>query len=417
MNARVPQQTTILGAAKLTGHVGQFSVGALNAVTADEQATLANGTLRTRQSVEPLSSYSVVRARREFANQSTIGFVATATNRHLSPFTQFLPGAAFTGGVDWDVRLKKRYAVQGYWAGSAVRGSETAIASLQENTVHSFQRPDATYLGEDPTKTSLNGNAGFVSFSKIGGSKVRFNSNVGFKSPGFDINDVGFLRRADMRSMSNWTQWRNDTPSTHVRSVRFNLNQWGSWNFGGDRLDLGGNVNAHWVFANNWSTGLGINKSVRGFDDRATRGGGPGAYTNPNWSYWQYLNSDERKAVSLQNVWNVGGDPQGQPLGRRGPEPDVPRDLVPVDQRRRELEPQHRELAVDREHGRPPLHLRPPRSDDRVADRTSELHDHPAALRADLRRAVCLGGRLHQCQAARERPRRALRGSLYADRL
>src|SRR5205814_1230670 len=82
-HASVPQQTTILGAAKLTGRVGKFSFGAMNAVTSDEEATIADGALRTRQSVEPFSNYSVVRTRREFANQSTIGFMATATARNL----------------------------------------------------------------------------------------------------------------------------------------------------------------------------------------------------------------------------------------------------------------------------------------------------------------------------------------------
>src|SRR4051812_4602150 len=113
MNARVPQQTKVLGAAKLTGRAGQFSFGALNATTADEQAVVANGALRTRESVEPLANYSVVRARREFANQSTIGFMVTDTKRHLNPFTSFLASNAFTSGLDWDLRMKKRYAVQG----------------------------------------------------------------------------------------------------------------------------------------------------------------------------------------------------------------------------------------------------------------------------------------------------------------
>jgi hypothetical protein len=311
MNARVPQQTTILGAGKLTGRVGKFSIGAMNALTADEEATIANGTLRTRQSVEPLATYSVVRARREFANQSTIGFMATGTTRRLTTFTDFLPGEAFTGGLDWDLRLKKRYAIQGYWAGSSVHGSASAIRQLQESTVHGFQRPDATHLEEDLTRTSLNGNAGSVALGKIGGSKIRFNSVVSYKSPGFDINDVGFLRRADTRSMSNWMQWRNDKPSKYLRSFRWNLNQWGTWNFGGDRLDFGGNVNAHWMFANNWATGMGLTGNRQSFDDRATRAGGPGAYGNPNWTYWQYVNSDERKRLMLSNFMNVGGDGHG----------------------------------------------------------------------------------------------------------
>jgi hypothetical protein len=311
MYARVPQQTKILGAAKLTGRVGHFSFGAMNATTADEQAVIANGPLRTSQSVEPLSNFSVVRARREFANQSAVGFIVTGTTRRLNSFTDFLPGRAFTGGLDWDLRMKQRYAIQGYLVGSSVQGSAKAIQLLQESTVHSFQRPDADYLGEDAARTSIAGNGGLLSFQKIAGSKVRFNFNTGFKSPGLDINDVGFMRRADLRTMSNWMQWRNDNPSKYLRSFRWNLNQWADWNYGGDRLDLGGNVNAHWVFANSWGTGTGFTSNARPFDDRATRGQGPGAFANPNWTYWGYVNSDDRKSVTISNFFNVGGDRHG----------------------------------------------------------------------------------------------------------
>lgn len=308
MYADVPQQTTILGAAKLTGRAGKFSFGVLNAVTAEEQATIANGPLRTHELVEPLTNYSVLRARREFANQSTLGFMATGTVRRLDGIASFLPSSAFTGGLDWDVRMKKQYAVQGYWVGSAVQGDEGSIALLQTNTVHAFERPDADHLELDTTKTSLNGDGGSIAFSKIAGSKVRFNSNVGFKSPGLDINDLGYMRRADLRTMGNWLQWRNDKPSKYLRSFRLNFNQWGSWNFGGDRLDLGGNINAHWVFTNNWSTGIGVNANPASFDDRATRGVGPGALGVSGKSYWEYVQTDERRRVSGGVFWNAGRD-------------------------------------------------------------------------------------------------------------
>ena len=306
--ARVPQQSSILGAAKLTGRFGRFSFGALNAVTADEEATIAHGTLRTRQSVEPLTNFTVVRTRREFANQSTVGFMATATTRRLSAFTDFLPDRAFTGGVDWDIRFLKRYAIQGYWAGSSVHGSELAMRELQESTVHSYQRPDAGHVDLDLTRASLNGSGGQIAINKVAGSKVRFTSNFSFKSPGFDINDVGFMRRADLRGVNNWIQWRNDTPSKYLRSFRFNLNQWAAWNFDGDRLDNGGNVNAHAQFANHWGTGMGFNLSAANFDDRATRGAGPGAMGTPQWSLWGYLDTDNRKPVGFNVFYNLGGD-------------------------------------------------------------------------------------------------------------
>ncbi len=319
MNARVPQQTKILGAVKLTGRAGRFSFGAMNATTADEQAVIADGALRTRQSVEPLSNFSVARARREFANQSSVGFIVTGTRRRLNSFTDFLPGSALTSGLDWDLRMKKRYSITGHLVGSAVQGNAAAIELLQESTVHSFQRPDADHLEEDSTRTSLRGGGGLVAFQKIAGSKVRFNFNTGFKSPGLDINDVGFMRRADMRTMNNWIQFRNDTPSKYRRSFRWNLNQWAAWNYGGDRLDLGGNVNAHWVFANSWGTGTGFTQLAQSFDDRATRGDGPGALGNPTSVYWGYVTSDDRKPVTFVNFFNVGGDRHGSRFAGTSP--------------------------------------------------------------------------------------------------
>ena len=313
-----PGQTTILGATKLTGRAGPFSVGVLNAVTGDEDAVIAQGLTRTRQTVEPLTSYSVARARREFTNQSSLGFMMTATNRNLDDPTRFLAGQAYTGGIDWDWRLKGKYAVQGYWAGSSIQGDATAIAELQQSNVHSFQRPDSDHLEFDPARTSLNGYGAMLAVAKIGGERVRFNSNFSMKSPGFDINDVGFMRRADQRNIGNWMQVRYERPTKWYRSFRYNLNQWAGWNFDGDRLSLGYNVNAHIVFLNHWGTGSGVNYNPQSFDDRATRGG-PGAYQNTQRSVWWYVEGDQRKPVSVGMFSVVGGDREGSSISEVDP--------------------------------------------------------------------------------------------------
>jgi hypothetical protein len=305
-----PVQTTILGAAKLTGRAGPFSIGVLNAVTGDEDAVIANGVQRTRQTIEPLTSYSVARARREFADQSALGFMMTATNRNLDEDTRFLAGQAYTGGIDWDWRLQRRYSFQGYVVGSSIRGEPEAISELQESNVHSFQRPDAEHIELDPTRTALNGYGLMMAVSKIGGERVRFNSNVSMKSPGFDINDVGFMQRADQRNMSNWVQVRYERPTKWFRSFRYNLNQWAGWNYDGDRLNLGFNVNAHIVFLNHWGSGMGANLNPQSFDDRATRGG-PGAYRNRQRSVWGYIEGDQRKPVSMSIFGFVAADGLG----------------------------------------------------------------------------------------------------------
>jgi hypothetical protein len=301
-----PAQTTILGATKLTGRVGGFSIGALNAVTSEESASLAYGSSRSRHVVEPLTSYSVMRARKEFADQSSFGIMATATNRRLEDGVRFLPNHAYTGGIDWDWRLRKAYSVNGYWSGSSVGGSEAAIDRLQRNNVHGFQRPDAGYLDYDPSRTELAGHSGMLAFSKIAGDRIRFNTNGGFRTPGFDVNDVGYLRRADYIWFSNWLQWRHDKPSKHFRNMRFNFNQWNGWNFGGDTLSRGGNVNAHFVFTSDWRTGAGITVNGATLQDRATRGG-PAALNNGFINVWHYVASDSRRAAQfeLQNVYGT----------------------------------------------------------------------------------------------------------------
>jgi hypothetical protein len=307
-----PANTTILGAAKLTGRLGAFSLGALDAVTSREEATLATAAgLRSSSTVEPATNYLVLRANREFASQSRLGFMVTNTSRALGPDLQSLPGTATTGGVDGDLRLGGGgYSLTGYLAGSTVRGSTGAISDLQQDYVHTFQRPDARDFVFDPTRTALDGAAGSLSFSKISGHRVRMNTNVGFKTPGFETNDLGYLRRADDISMGNWWQIFDETPGRFVRTWRVNFNQWGSWNFDGDRRALGGNVNAHWVLTNNWSFGTGFNMNAPGFDDRLTRGG-PGGLTPGQVNQWGYINSDDRRQLMATTFLNWSHDRHG----------------------------------------------------------------------------------------------------------
>jgi hypothetical protein len=298
--SKQPDAATIIGAAKLTGRLAGFSIGALTAATAREDAEIAgvNEVGYRTQTVEPLTGYTVLRARKEFQNQSSLGFMTTATNRQLDTDTSFLANNAYGGGLDYDWRLSPMYSISGYAAGSHIAGNTGAIQRLQENNVHSFQRPDADYLGVDPNATTLQGHAGSASFSKISGESTRFSTFVGYKSPGFDTNDLGFMRRADERTMSNWFQWRNFKPGQYVRTRNFNINQWAGWNFGGDRLYSGGNINSHWTFTNYYSIGAGANLDAAPFRDRVTRGG-PGVLGNPSRSLWYYANTDNRKALSF----------------------------------------------------------------------------------------------------------------------
>ena len=119
-------------------------------------------------------------------------------------------------------------------------------------------------------------------------------TNLSYKTPGFDTNDLGYLQRADDISINNWWQILRDVPTKHVRSFRINFNQWAGWNFDGDTRQNGGNINAHWTLVNNWDFGTGFNVNGQTFADRLTRGG-PGGYVPGMVSQWGYIDSDGRK--------------------------------------------------------------------------------------------------------------------------
>ncbi|NIQ53733.1 MAG: hydrolase, partial [Gammaproteobacteria bacterium] len=82
--------------------------------------------------------------------------------------------------------------------GSHVAGSPAAIERTQRAPARYYQRPDADHLALDPSRTSLSGLAGNVWASKIGGpGHWRWGVGGHFRTPGFEVNDIGFQRSAD----------------------------------------------------------------------------------------------------------------------------------------------------------------------------------------------------------------------------
>ena len=78
----VPSGSNILGAAKLSGKIGSWSLGTLSAVTSRERARFSLGSQRWQQEVEPLTYYGVYRAQKELhAGRHGLGFIGTLTAR------------------------------------------------------------------------------------------------------------------------------------------------------------------------------------------------------------------------------------------------------------------------------------------------------------------------------------------------
>lgn len=303
-----PENTRILGAGKVAGQLDNgLSIGLMAAATPEEKAiVLYDDGSKSENVIEPATSYILTRVQQDFRDgQTTLGGIFTSTRRSLDDTgMDWLRENAYTAGMDFNHRFYDRtYLIQSALAYSHVEGSEDAILGTQLHPSRYFQRPDATHLSVDSTATSLSGFAGKFIMGKTGG---RFNAFGGVlaTSPGFEVNDMGFMRSVDNINEFAWLSYRNMNANDYFQNYRINLNQWANWTFGGERKSLGGNINAHATFLNSWSAGGGINRNIGGMTPYHLRGG-PGVQGPDNLSIWTYLNTDHRKALSANIFANV----------------------------------------------------------------------------------------------------------------
>src|SRR3954467_12841418 len=120
-----PDASTSSGGGKLTGKVGSWPVGVLNALTAEETARVVDGSnVETSTPVEPMTNYFVGRARRDFRGGRTLMSVGgTAVNRDLSEdvFKNLLRSRANVGSLDFEHRWADRsWALTGAFARSEI---------------------------------------------------------------------------------------------------------------------------------------------------------------------------------------------------------------------------------------------------------------------------------------------------------
>ena len=302
-----PSHTTILGAAKLSGKTGDgWSIGVLDALTAEERATVigADNTVH-HDVVEPLTNYGVARIQKDFREGRTaVGGIVTAVNRNLPDNLGDLRSSAYTGGID--VRTKfggGEWEATGQVVGSYVRGSEEAISETQQSSARYFQRPDAAHLDLDPARTSLFGSSGALSLRKIGGGHWRAGLRTQWVSPGFEANDVGFLRQADTWNNVGWLGYQQFQPGDLLRRYSIYFNSWHHQTFGGERTAAGLNVNGSFTLLNYWGGWGGVERQFESTNVRVLRGGP--SMPNPSaWNWWAGFNSDDRKPVILEaGMW------------------------------------------------------------------------------------------------------------------
>lgn len=304
----LPSQTTIATAAKLSGKTQDgWSVGVLDAYTVEETSPYhidrgqSLGELTGSFAVEPATNYIVARTKKDLDNGNTIfGGFLSSVNRNIggSYFENFLHKSAYLGGFDFEHNWDDRnWTISGTFSASRVNGTEETILQTQRSSARYFNRVDSDRLTVDPEKTSLGGFASELSIRKSGGEHWRTSLTYSEVSPGYEVNDMGFMNRADYRSTGLAVIYQENDPK-FLRFFRVWSFDMFAWNHDGDMIANYYNAGSFMQFDNLWSINFNFNLSGKAYMDRLTRGG-PVARRPANWNFNFNIRSNQTKTVSF----------------------------------------------------------------------------------------------------------------------
>lgn len=298
--ADIPKNTTILGAAKLTGKTENgWSVGIIESVTSEEKAKVDLEGIQREEIVEPLTNYFVARVQKDINKGNTvIGGMYTNVSRKLDPVLKDeFHQSANTAGIDFRQYFKnKTWTLTFSQCFSNVYGTQTMISNTQQSSIHYFQRPNADYVKLDESRRSLTGQGGNLTFGKVGGHWNFLYLGL-WQSPGLELNDAGYLRVADQFINVLWTGYHITEPRSFYQRVNFNFNTWNSYDFGLNYLGTGFDLGVFTKLKNYWSIFVGSNFNSNGTDNTLLRGG-PSMKVPGNIGFHYEIQSDDRKKLN-----------------------------------------------------------------------------------------------------------------------
>lgn len=319
--AAIPDASTILGATKITGRVGNgLTFGILDAVTGEARADVArlDGT-RLTQAVEPLTNFLVGRAKKDFLGGNlVIGAIGTSVVRKLDDaFRARLAAHAELAGTDFQYMWHNRaYKLSGELAVSSLGGDRAVISARQRSSARYFQRPDR---GSDPGLFGTD-RLDTLATSMVGaGATLRLGKDAGdwlwelqgsTRTPGFETNDYSFLTSSDLiwANGNIRRQWLK--PTQWYRALYITAGGQSLRNWDGDGTDGQLHVSINGTASNFWPMGLRYVYHPRALDDRLLRGG-PIVVRPGSGSIGTNLQTDARLRAVFSNNANYFWDEAG----------------------------------------------------------------------------------------------------------
>jgi hypothetical protein len=244
-----PEPSPIYGAAKLSGQVGdRLTVGALAAVTGANAVTVqaASGE-RTPVTLDPVTAFGAVRVKRDLGDNAHIGAMATAV-------TRFQPADfhdAYVGALDGRWRSPSGdYLLAGM-----------ALASLNENGPPR-QRRDGTVIQSGDVAPAV-----LIHAAKEGGSWL-FDAQYEGYGRKFDIDDLGYLTRANLHSISAVGEYKDRTAGDLLLESSVRLETFQRWNTDSLRLAELYQLNTSGKLRSFWEYFVELHYRAAHFDDR-----------------------------------------------------------------------------------------------------------------------------------------------------
>jgi hypothetical protein len=272
-----PDNTTILNAAKVSGKTSDgLAIGLLQSLTANEKAKINSLGKNRNVSVEPLTNYLIARVQKDYEEGNTVlGGIFTSSNRFIKDsHLEFMNHNAYTGGIDllhyWN---DKEYFVDVKLIGSTINGSTESIRILQNSSARYYQRPDASYLSFDSTRTQLSGYGGRIRIGKGSIGLWRYSTGIHWRSPALDLNDIGFMQTTDIIEQENAISYFVNQPVSIFRTYSIGLEQFNNWDFEMNHLSSGGELSIYLEFLNKWAISTHVNFTSQALDTRILRGG------------------------------------------------------------------------------------------------------------------------------------------------
>ena len=304
----VPDNTHILGAAKLTGQVAPgWTLATLDATTAREMAPVDSSGQRFNVQVEPFTNYFVSRLSHDLAGGSFIRGMFTSVVRSLGDSTlrTQLNSHSEAAGLETNLWWGKRtWRLMANAAVTQISGDPSDILAKERSSARYWQRPDRRNRSNglfsnayDSSLTTMRGYEFYGRVAKDAGDWL-WELAASVKSPGFEANDVAFNSQSDRIWMNSnlVRQWTK--PTSLVRYSWFSVGGQQAYNYSHELVDRQVQLFGQVTLLNYWDVYSFVMYRFPRLDDQLARGGPVLARAEQLYTSLQ-IQTDWRKRIVL----------------------------------------------------------------------------------------------------------------------